>query len=101
MAFDPENHYFDPVTGYMRHKDTHHLIGMESAPTPKHPDDGGEFPKWVVPHSGHIQRNLRGGISTPDFEDHHVARDGTVTVQVKDADDEEFALSDPKDTTED
>jgi hypothetical protein len=95
MAFDHENHYLDEK-GFARHKETGHLIGIEAAPPKKHPDEGGEYPKWVVAHTGHIQRGLRGGVSTPEFGEHHAARDGTVSVLVRDEEDELRAISDPK-----
>lgn len=38
-----------------------------------------EFPKWVVPHPSHVV-----GKVAPEFSDTHVARDGGLTVLVRD-----------------
>jgi hypothetical protein len=67
-----------------------------------------EFPKWVVVHESHVVRSgvvvatdteeeakARAAsypVRVPMFAAHHVARDGTVTVLVHDADEEAKAL---------
>lgn len=96
MAFDHENHVID-ADGFQRHKTSGHLIGIEEAPPVKHPEDGAEWPKWVVPHESHVVRQKRGDvehISTPHFQHHHVNRaDGVVTVLAHDAEEEAKAMA--------
>jgi hypothetical protein len=96
--FDHENHFLDEK-GFARHKETGHLIGIEGAPAEKHPDVGGGFPRWVVPHADHVVREQRGDIehiSTPHFTQHHVRRhDGEVTVLAHTPEEAEFALAAP------
>jgi hypothetical protein len=98
MSFNHEEHYLDEK-GFQRHKETHHLIGIEGAPPAKHPDDGAEFPKWVKPHPHHVHRQHRGDVehvSTPHFTQHHVRRDsGDVTVLVHTPEEEAKALAAP------
>jgi hypothetical protein len=53
--------------------------------------DHQEYPKWVEVHPSHIE-TVAGHISVPLF-DHHVARDGKVTVKVDDAAHEAKALA--------
>lgn len=94
MSFNHDEHYLDEK-GFQRHKETHHLIGIEGAPPAKHPDEGSEFPKWVVPHHHHVHQ--RGEhISTPHFPQFHINRNGgEVTVLVHTPEEEKHALSDP------
>jgi hypothetical protein len=97
MAFDPNEHVLDPATGFHRHKVTGHLVGIEQAPPAKHPNDGGEFPKWVQPHQGHVKYDpVHGTPTTPGFPDFHVVR-GTneVHVLVHNEDDESRAMAAP------
>lgn len=95
MAIDPEKHIIDPVTGFAVHKDSGHRIGLDNvpdAPAAKHV----EYPKWVEPHDSHIVRTEHKDgvtISTPDWAQHHVARDGVITVFVIDEDEEDLASS--------
>lgn len=95
--FDPALHYIDSK-GFARHKDTGHLLGIEEQPPKRHPNEGAAFPKWVTPHPNHITRQ-GDRMSAPHFHpDHfHVDRTDNVTVQVRDADEEAFALADPHD----
>ena len=95
MAFDHENHVIDPASGFQRHKDTGHLIGIEGAPPAQHPDAGSEFPKWVMPHASHVVMHpIHGHVTTPHFAEHHVDRQSKdVTVLVHDAEDEARALA--------
>lgn len=72
--------------------------GLAQAPVPKQSNDGGEFPKWVTPDESHIVRQKVEGapdhVSTPGWPEYHVNRvDGSVTVLVKDADEEARALA--------
>lgn len=72
--------------------------GLMQTPTPKHPNEGAEFPKWVKPDDSHIVRKEVPGypdaVSTPAWPQFHVSRDdGSVTVLVKDADEEACALA--------
>lgn len=116
--FDAENHYIDPKTGFARHKDTGHLIGLEQAPAPVANRDT-EWPKWVVPHESHVVRPKGDGartgmavspsnmevdngmvgiapnqIATPGWQHSHVNRaDGVVTVLVDNEDEERLATS--------
>lgn len=95
MAFDPKIHDIDPVTGFHIHKSDGHRVGIDAAPF-KRVSDETEWPKWVVPHIGHVRRDpATGHVSTPEFSEHHVARDGEVTVLVLDPQDEERALAAP------
>lgn len=98
MAFDHENHVIDE-TGFQRHKETGHLIGIEAAPPSRHPDHGGEYPKWVIPHHHHVHRHRHGDVehvSTPHFMQHHVHRDtGDVHVLVHTAEEEALARANP------
>jgi hypothetical protein len=95
MAFDHENHVID-AAGFQRHKETGHLIGIEGAPLAAHPHAGDEFPKWVKPHSNHIETQGERSV-TPRFPEHHVRRhDGEVSVLVHTPEEEALALADPK-----
>lgn len=92
--FDPKLHYYD-AKGFARDKRTHHLLGIEEAPPPRHPNEGAEYPKWVTPHRGHV-KGMGEGVSTPLFPDFHVNRiSGDVTVLVHDAEEEARAVTDP------
>jgi hypothetical protein len=51
-----------------------------------------EFPKWVVPHESHVHQ-AGDHLSAPLFPDHHVDREGKLTVLVRDADEEAKALA--------
>lgn len=51
-----------------------------------------EYPKWIEPHASHLD-HANGHVSVPLFPEHHVDRDGKVTVLVKDAEDEAKALA--------
>lgn len=97
MAFDQEKHEIDPQTGFAVDKETGVQVGLEQAPLKPVSDDL-EFPKWVVPHESRVFRkksdNAPDHVSTPDFENFHVNRvDGSVTVLVKNEDEENIALS--------
>lgn len=96
MAFDAENHAIDPVTGYHIDKRTGHRVGIDPAPVKRVSDDT-DYPKWVVPHPGHVSFHaLHGHVSTPTFMQHHVNRiGGEVTVLVHDAEEEARALAPP------
>lgn len=51
-----------------------------------------EFPKFVEPHKSHIV--MHGDhVSVPHFPEHHVDRDGKVTVRVDDEEHEAKALA--------
>jgi len=52
-----------------------------------------EYPKYIKPDASHIHTDAGGHVSVPLFPDHHVDRDGVVTVLVRDADEEAKALS--------
>src|SRR4029077_21277555 len=94
MAFNHDEHELDPVTGFQRHKDTKHLIGIEQAPSVPSPV-GDEWPKWVVPHANHVV-SQGASVSAPHFTQHHKNRhDGVVSVLVHTAEEEELALADP------
>lgn len=49
------------------------------------------YPTWIVPHESHVE-NVNGHISTPEFE-HHIDREGKVTVLVHDEEAEKKATS--------
>jgi hypothetical protein len=51
-----------------------------------------EFPKWVAVHESHIHK-AGDHISVPLFPDHHVDREGKVTVLVHDLEHEAKALA--------
>lgn len=52
-----------------------------------------EYPKWVTPHDRHLVRH-GDHISAPSFPELNVGRsDNVVTVLVRDAEQEAFALS--------
>lgn len=91
--YDPNLHFIDR-NGFARHKDTGHLLGIEPAPPKRHPQEGSEFPKWVTPHHHHIHR-VGDRLTTPKFAHFHVDREDGVTVLVKNAAEEAFALADP------
>lgn len=95
--YDPNEHYID-AKGFARHKRTGHLLGIEEQPPARHPEEGAAFPKWVAPHANHVQR-LGDRLSAPHFHpDHfHVDRSDNVTVLVRNAEEEAFALADPHD----
>ncbi len=99
MAFDHENHTIDPATGFQVHKETGHRIGIDSAPH-RPVDADPEWPKWVVPHEGHVvRRKVEGApdhLGVPAFPHHHVSRhDGSVTVMVSNPEEESLASSNP------
>ena len=96
MAFDPNIHEVDPATGYHVFKGTGRRVGIDPAPIERVSDET-EYPKWVVPHPGHITYHpLYGHASTPLFSECSVNRvGGEVTVLVHDAEEEERARSDP------
>ena len=85
MAFDPNVHEIHPVSGLIVDKVSGHIVGVETA-TPK--STSTEFPKWVVPHPSHVV-----GRVAPEFSDTHVARDGGLTVLVRDLGEEATALA--------
>lgn len=97
---DQDNHIIDPVTGFAKHAETGHLIGIEQAPAARvHRDI--EWPKWIVPHESHIIRKKVDGapdaVSTPAWSQCHVNRvDGAVTVLVANEDEEKAATSEFK-----
>lgn len=92
---DKDNHIIDPATGFAKHIDTGHIIGLEQAPPmPTRPDS--EYPKWVVPHDSQIVRTKVDGapdhVVTPGWAQSHVNRsDGVVTVLVANEDEENLA----------
>jgi len=90
MALDPNTHILDPASGFAVHNQSGALLGVEQIAWPV-PKESTDFPKWVTPHESHIAR-LGDAVSTPLFE-HHVARDGAVTVLVVDAEHEAKALA--------
>ena len=98
MAYDPEQHDFDPKTGLLIDKETGHIIGLHAKPEAP-VAEGIEYPKWVAPHESHIVRTQREKdgpfhISTPAFVQSHVHRvTNEVTVLVKDAEEEALALA--------
>jgi hypothetical protein len=91
MAFDPELHEICPDTGFMLDKKTGARVYIDPIPHPRGP--GSEYPKYVVPHEGHLHRK-GDHVSSPHF-DVHVGRDGAVTALVLDAEHEAFALAEP------
>lgn len=102
MTFNPDLHDLDPKTGFMLHKEGGGRVGIDSAvnhrPTGFDPDRpesvSSEFPKFVVPHFGHVVRS-GDTVSTPAFPEFHVERSGLLKVLVKDAEEEARALADP------
>lgn len=95
MVFNPEIHEVDPATGYHVFKGTGHRVGIDAAPI-KRVTDETEYPKWVVPHSGHIRHHpVHGYITAPDWSDVDVARDGEVKVLVNNAEEEARAMAPP------
>lgn len=98
MSFNPDEHYIDGA-GFQRHKETHHLVGIEGKPHQRVAEDE-EWPKWVKPHPNHIKRQAKLGgaphTSTPGFECFVNDREGgEVTVKVHDEEEEKRALADP------
>lgn len=85
MAFDPAIHEIHPETGFMVHKNTGHLVGIEQVPVVSEP---AEYPKWVEVHGSH----LNGGIAQ-DFAETSRDRGGVARVLVYDADEEAKALA--------
>ena len=94
MAFDPERHELDPITGFAIDKQTGARVGLDPLPHVSTHEDP-EYPKWVEAHSSHVER--RGDVvSTPAFPLFHVNRvGGAVMVLVHDADEEAKATSAP------
>lgn len=92
MALD-ERHAIDPHTGFAVDKKTGvpvSLVGMPHLPVSPETD----FPKWVTPHESHVVVQDGGHVVTPLFADFHVSRlDKSVTVLVKDAEEEAKALA--------
>lgn len=100
MAFDPENHAIDPVTGYHIHKEDGRRVGIDPAPF-KRVTDETEYPKWIEPHPGHIKHHAIHGYPTaPEWGEMHMGRDGVVKVVVSNADEEARALADPNPASE-
>lgn len=92
MAFDPERHELDPITGFAIDKQTGARLGLDPLPhVSTHADP--EYPKWVEAHESHLER--KGDVvSTPAFPHFHVNRvGGAVTVLVNDAEEEAKATS--------
>lgn len=58
-----------------------------------------EFPKFIEPHASHVvKREAPHGeapphVSVPAFTEHHVDREGKITVLVRDAEEEAKALA--------
>lgn len=99
MALDPEKHEIDPATGFAVDKESGQLIGVTQAPVKRLTDEV-DWPKWVIPHPGHVVRKQVDGapdqVNTPAFPEHHVDRvSGGVTVLVATPEQEAVALSDP------
>lgn len=96
MVYDPQNHTLDPVTGYARHADSGHIIGLEQAPLASAVVDP-DWPKWVDVHDSHVVRKHVYGapdsLSTPGWKDFHVGRDGKVQVLALNENDEKRASS--------
>lgn len=93
MTVNAEHHDIDNASGFAVHKEGGGLVGVEQAVWPP-AKEVTDYPKWVTPHDSHVVK-LGDAVSTPLFE-HHVARDGGITVLVVDAEHEKIALS-PKD----
>src|SRR5579872_7501042 len=71
MVFDPKIHEVDPVTGFHVYKGDGRRVGMDAAPIARVSDET-EFPKWVVPHGGHVHRHpATAHVSTPGWAEHH------------------------------
>jgi hypothetical protein len=91
MAID-ERHEIHPQSGFAVDKKTGvpvGLVGMPHLPVSSET----EFPKWVTPHDSHV---VMQGINkiTPHFPEFHVDRsDQSVTVMVKDTEEEAKALA--------
>lgn len=56
MAYDASIHEFDPKTGYMVHKDSGDIAGVEPHVPPK--TEREEYPKWVLAHESHVVGEL-------------------------------------------
>lgn len=91
MAYDADNHEHDPVTGFLRHRQTGHLVGIEQAPAPV-ADVPTDYPKWVEPHVSHIARQGEH-IAVPGHEWHIERGTNKVTVLVGDDEAERFVTT--------
>lgn len=117
MAYDPDNHAIDPKTGFLVHKDTGHMVGIEQAPAAKVHHDK-EWPKWVPLNESYVERvklepapavdgdgkaPLAPVLRVHGFTHYHVNRgDNVVTVPVHDEEQAQLAAGtykapDPKD----
>jgi hypothetical protein len=96
MAFDPAIHDEHPDTGLHIDKRTGFPAGLAPLPIVRVNHDD-EYPKWVVPHPGHVGRHPQHDyVHTPQWQ-HHINRaTGEVTVLVHNAEDEAIALVDPE-----
>lgn len=74
--------FLDADNGYLRRKTTGQLVGLESAPMPRHPGDGARFPAWVVlaEHWGTSRPPGFPGDTPIDVN----TRDGTVRILCQD-----------------
>ena len=97
MAFDHKEHFIDPASGFMKHKETGHMIGLEPAPA-KRVNDETEYPKWVKVHEGHVKHHaLHGYVTTPSWGEPHVDRaTNEIKVLVQNEDEEVRAMSAPE-----
>lgn len=51
-----------------------------------------DYPKWVTPHDSHVVRTHAGRPLTPLWPEHHVDRNGAITVLVHSKDEEDRAV---------
>lgn len=97
MAFNHEEHFIDPASGFQKHKETGHMIGIEQAPA-RRVNHETEYPKWVKVHDGHVRRHqLTGQVTTPDWGNPDVnAALNEIKVLVHNEDEEMRAMSAPE-----
>jgi hypothetical protein len=108
MAYDKDLHEVNPNTGFLVHKDTGHMIGIEEAPV-RVAEPNQEWPQWVTPHESHVVRRVDPNDKDADptkapvtvvqgFRDWHVNRnDGSVSVLVDNEDDAKRAAGERTD----
>src|SRR5215475_3352517 len=95
MAYDPDNHVVHADTGFYIDKRTGQPAGLPPLPIERVHHDT-EYPKWVVPHPGHVSQHPdHGYVMTPQWQ-HEVNRvNGEVKVLVNNEEEEARALAAP------
>jgi hypothetical protein len=85
MAYDASIHEFDPKTGYIVHRDSGDIAGVEPHVPPK--TEREEYPKWVLAHESHVVGEL-----APEWRSFK-PRGGEVMILVDDEEEEAAATS--------